>query len=144
MKKWIYATTPLLFVSQTLFAQEAPAAGPEQGSYWQTLIMIGIAIVFFYFILWRPEQKRRKVMEKQRSSLKKGDKITAMGIVGTVVKVQPESPTMIVKMYDGSKIEMLKAAISEVHPATEEEARKVEKEEANDSRKIEAMPSKDT
>ena len=69
-------------------------------------------------------------MEAQRSAMKKGDKITAMGIIGTLVKVSPDSPTVIVKMYDGSKIELLKAAISEVHPATEEEAKKAEKEDA--------------
>jgi len=129
MKKWIPTFIPLVFLSQGLYAQSTTEAVPEQGSYWQTLIMIGIAILFFYFILWRPEQKRRKAMEQQRSSLKKGDRVTAMGIVGTIVRVQADSPTIILKMYDGAKIEMLKAAITEVHPATDEEARKFDKEE---------------
>jgi preprotein translocase subunit YajC len=138
MKKWIPTTMLLLLASPGLYAQSAPEATPDQGSYWQTLIMIGIAILFFYFILWRPEQKRRKTMDKQRSSLKKGDRVTAMGIVGTVIKVQPESPTLILKMYDGAKIEMLKAAITEVHPATDEEAVKYDKEDAADIKKIDA------
>lgn len=89
-------------------------AGRSSGSFIQTLIMIGIAIVFFYFILWRPEQKRRKAMEQKRGSMKKGDKVTAMGIVGTLDNVKEQ--TVIVKMVDGSKIEFLKAAISEVQP----------------------------
>lgn len=117
--------------SSALFAQDQAAQDP-QGGLTQTFIMIAIAILFFYFILWRPEQKRRKAMESQRNSMKKGDKITAMGIIGTLVKVSADSPTVIVKMYDGSKIEILKAAISEVHPATEEEAKKAEKEEASE------------
>ena len=122
---------PLVLTSAALFAEgQDQVVVEQQGGFMQTLIMIGIAILFFYFILWRPEQKRRKAMEAQRSAMKKGDKITAMGIIGTLVKVSPDSPTVIVKMYDGSKIELLKAAISEVHPATEEEAKKAEKEDA--------------
>ena len=43
-----------------------------------------------------------------------------MGIVGTVAK-NPEGPTVILKMVDGSQIEVLKASISEVHPSTDSE-----------------------
>lgn len=105
--------------SLPLFAdgEAAPAGG--QGSLSQTLIMIAVALVFFYFILWRPEQKRRKQMESVRSSLKKGDRITAMGIIGTVLKVQDKS--VIVTLYDGAKMEILKAAITDVQPGSESE-----------------------
>ena len=106
-------------------AAPVQAAGREQ-NLWQTFIMIGLAIVFFYFILWRPEQKRRKALEKQRASIKKGDRVTAMGIIGSVVKVQEK--TAILKMYDGAKIEVLLAAITDVQPGTEEkeESKRVE------------------
>lgn len=113
----------LIFSSLPVFAAEAPAAGREN-NFMQTLIMIGIALVFFYFILWRPEQKRRKAMEKQRSALKKGDRVTAMGIIGTVYKVQDN--TVILKMVDGAKIEILKGAITDVQAGTEEESKHVE------------------
>lgn len=118
-----------LLTSVGLYAEdgtEPPAAARDQGLS-QTLIMIAIALVFFYLILWRPEQKRRKAMEEQRSSLKKGDRVTAMGIVGTVVRIGDQ--TIILKMYDGSKIEFLKAAISDVAPGTEEDMKKAEKED---------------
>ena len=94
-------------------AQEMGEQPPsrDQG-FMQTMIMVSIALVFFYFILWRPEQNRRKEMEEQRDALSKGDRVTAMGIVGTVSKIQED--TVILKMYDGSKIEFLKAAISDV------------------------------
>ncbi len=105
-----------LCASLPLFADEAaPAQG---GNLMQTLMMIAVALAFFYFILWRPEQKRRKQMESLRTSLKKGDRITAMGIIGTVVKV--EENTVILSLYDGSsKIEVLKAAITDVVPAAD-------------------------
>lgn len=95
------------------FAQEGPSPG---GGMYQTVIMIGLAMVFFYFILWRPEQKRRKASEQMRASLKKGDKVTAMGIIGTVARIQEQS--VILKMVEGAKIEVLKAAITDVQPAS--------------------------
>lgn len=94
----------------------------QGGSLFQTVLMIGVAVVFFYFILWRPEQKRRKQMEKVRSSLKKGDRVTAMGMVGTVVKVQDNS--VILSLYEGAKVEILKAAITDVQAAAEEKVEK--------------------
>ena len=112
----------LLFLAPmgAIFAQDAaPSPG---GGLTQTLIMIGIALVFFYFILWRPEQKRRKMAEQMRSSLKKGDRVTAMGIIGKVEKIQDQ--TVILKMVDGAKIEFLKGAITDVQAGSEEEARK--------------------
>ena len=110
-----------MLTSSPLFAQEGGEAAPvgRENSFWQTLIMIGIALVFFYFILWRPEQKRRKALEKQRSSLKMNDRVTAMGIIGTVAKIQDN--TVILKMVDGSKIEVLKAAITDVQSTEKEE-----------------------
>jgi len=109
-----------LLASGLLAQEAAPSPG---GGLTQTLIMIGIALVFFYFILWRPEQKRRKASEQMRSSLKKGDRVTAMGIVGKIDKIQEN--TVILKMVDGNtKIEMLKAAITDVQPASSEESSK--------------------
>lgn len=105
-----------LLPASALLAQDA--APTPTGGLTQTLIMIAIALVFFYFILWRPEQKRRKAAEQMRSSLKKGDRVTAMGIIGRVDKVQEQ--TVILKMIDGAKIEFLKGAITDVQPSTEE------------------------
>ena len=97
--------------SASMFAQETASVSRQQNAS-QTVIMIAVALVLFYLILWRPEQKRRKVMEKKRSSIEKGVRVTAMGIVGTVYKV--EENTVILNTYDDSKIEVLKAAISDV------------------------------
>jgi preprotein translocase subunit YajC len=104
-----------LLACTSLFADDAPV---KQGNYLQTLIIIGVAVVFFYVLLLRPEQKRRKAMEKIRSSMKKGDKVTAMGIVGTIHQVK--DATVILKI-DGAKMEVLKAAISDVQPSVEVE-----------------------
>lgn len=110
---------PLIFLLPfgTLLAEDG--ASP-QGGLMQTFIMIGIALVFFYFILWRPEQKRRKAAEQMRSALKKGDRVTAMGIVGKVDRILEQ--TVVLRMIDGAKIEILKAAITDVQPGSESDS----------------------
>lgn len=137
MKKLTYFIFSLcaFAFSHPLFADDAETPPRDQGLY-QTFIMIAIALVFFYFILWRPEQKRRKALEDQRSSMKKGDRVTAMGILGTVIRIQDQ--TVILKMYDGSKIEVLRGAITDIVPGNEEDAKKAEKEERSLSKKSES------
>lgn len=118
MRNKLFALTSLFVMSfTTLLAQEEGPMPPRGQGIWQTVALIAIALLFFYFILWRPEQKRRKDMEKQRDSVTKGDTVTAMGIIGKVVRVGEH--TIIVSMYDGSKIEFLKAAITDVTPSGE-------------------------
>jgi preprotein translocase subunit YajC len=129
-KMTCFSTLGFTLLNNTIaFAQEGTNLEivPRDQGMTQTFVMIAIALIFFYLILWRPEQKRRKAIEEQRSALKKGDRVTAMGIVGTIVRI--EDNTVILKMYDGSKIEMLKAAITDVIAATEEEAKKADKED---------------
>ncbi len=133
MKKLHFKLLTLgLFLSSYLCAEgEAVQPAAREGNFMQTLIMIGIAVLFFYFILWRPEQKRRKAMEQQRNALKKGDRVTAMGIIGTVFSIKETS--VVLRMVDGAKIEVLKSAITDVQPGSEEDLKKVEKEEAKAS-----------
>ncbi len=101
----------------TLLAAAAPTDADQ--SFYQTLIMIGIALVFFYFILWRPEQKRRKKLDEKRKSLQKGDIVIAMGIRGKVHEIKER--TVIIISCDDSKIEMLLAAVTDVEkPASDE------------------------
>lgn len=118
MSKYIYSMigfSSVLFSSQIWADDSAPA---KEGGLPQTLVILGMALVFFYFILWRPEQKRRKQVEKQRSSMKVGDKVTAMGIIGTIAAIQEK--TVILKMVDGGKIEVLTTCITDVRDSSAE------------------------
>ena len=123
LKSSLVLTTFFLSLNNLLLAQDETPIPPPDQSFWQTLVMIGIAFLFFYVILWRPEQKRRKALETQRNALKKGDRVAAMGIIGTVLRVNDQ--TVILKMYDGAKLEFYKAAITDILPETEE-GKKVE------------------
>lgn len=78
----------------------------------QPIIMIAIFVLISYFVLWRPDKKRRAKMKKLRDNMKKGDVVIAMGIRATIDEVKDR--TVILKQCDGSKMEMLKAAISEI------------------------------
>mgnify|MGYP000051758438 CR=1 FL=1 len=111
MKKVLFPVSAFILSVATLFGQE-DAPPSQKGEFIQMFFLFGLAIVFFYFIMWRPEQKRRKAQEEQRSQLKKGDRVLAMGIIGIVNSIK--ETTVILKMVDGSKIEVLKGAISEV------------------------------
>ena len=89
-----------------------------------TLIMLVLMIAIFYFMLIRPENKRKKEAEQMRSAVKKGDKITTIGgIVGTVVDVK-ESRIVIETSADRVRVEFAKFAISTNNTAEKEAAKK--------------------
>jgi preprotein translocase subunit YajC len=97
---------------QIIIAEGPAQPIPTQG-FEQTFVMIVVAVIFFYFILWRPESKRRKEIETKRKGMKKGDRVVvAGGILGEVFKVQEE--TIIIRLTDGAKMEVLKPAIQDV------------------------------
>ena len=82
------------------------------GNLTTTIIMLIAMVGIFYFMLIRPENKRKKEAEQLRSSLKVGDKITTIGgIVGTVVSVK-EDRFVIETSADQVRIELLKWALS--------------------------------
>lgn len=97
------------------------------------IIMLVVMGAIFYFMLVRPENKRKKEAEQLRSSLKVGDQITTIGgIVGTVVNVK-EDKFVIETGADQVRIEFQKWALSTNDSATaaaKEEAKKAEEAKA--------------
>ena len=111
-----------------LTATDAAAGG--MGS---TIIMMVAMLGIFYFMLIRPENKRKKEAEQMRSSVRKGDKITTIGgVIGTVVDVK-ENNIVIETSADQVRIEFAKWAISSNETAAENakaEAKKAEEAKA--------------
>ncbi len=92
-----------------------------------TLIMLVVMIALFYFMLIRPENKRKKEAEELRSSIKNGDKITTIGgITGTVVNVKDDK-FVIETGADQVRIEFCKWALSSNETATEAAAEAAKK-----------------
>ena len=76
-------------------------------------------IAIFYFLLIRPENKRKKEAEAMRNAMKKGDKITTIGgIVGTIVDLKDDK-IVIESGADQVRIELAKWAISSNESAAE-------------------------
>ena len=84
-----------------------------------SILMLVAMLAIFYFLLIRPENKRKKEAENMRSSVKTGDKITTIGgIIGTVVNVKDEK-IVIETGADQVRIELAKWAISTNETAAE-------------------------
>ena len=97
-----------------------------------SLIMLVAMFAIFYFMLIRPENKRKKEAEQMRSSVRTGDKIVTIGgIVGTVVNVK-ESRIVIETGADQVRIELEKWAISSNETASE--AAKAEAKKAQEAK----------
>ncbi len=79
-----------------------------------SLIMIVAMVAIMYFLMIRPEQKRKKAAAEMRSSLKKGDQITTIGgIVGRIVMVT-DNTIIIETSEDRVRMELTKWAVSSV------------------------------
>ena len=100
-----------------------------------SIIMMVALIAVFYFMLIRPENKRKKEAEQLRSSLKEGDEITTIGgITGTVVSVK-EDKFVIETGADRVRIEFAKWALSTNDTATaaaKEESKKAAEAKAKE------------
>ena len=89
------------------------------GGMGSTILMLAMMIGVFYFMLIRPENKRKKEAEQMRSAVKKGDKITTIGgVIGTVVDVK-ENSIVIETSADQVRIELAKWAVSSNETAAE-------------------------
>ena len=94
------------------FLTADPAAG--MGS---TMVMLVMMLALMYFMLIRPENKRKKEAEQMRAALKAGDNVTTIGgITGTVVDVK-EDKFVLETSADRVRIEFAKFALSENHTA---------------------------
>jgi preprotein translocase subunit YajC len=93
-------------------AQAQPAAGApqaEQGGGWTILIMYALLFVGMYFLLFAPQRKRQKELEKLQSELSVGDNVLAAGgIYGRVVSIKDDRITL---ELDSGRLVVHKSAI---------------------------------
>ena len=97
------------------------------------IIMIVAMVAIMYFLLIRPENKKKKAAEEMRNSLKVGDEITTIGgIVGTICAVKDK--TIVLETgADRVRVEFTKWAISSKGTQSTEEA-VPEKEDKKDKK----------
>ncbi len=92
----------------TQFLLQAP---PQGGGTFQLVMLGGIILVFWFFMI-RPQAKKAKEQKKFIDDIQKGDKVvTIAGIHGTVNKVN-EDNTIQLEVSPGSYLKLEKSSIS--------------------------------
>lgn len=95
-----------------IFAQ---AAGNDGG--WSSFLILLPIPVLFYFMIWMPQQQQEKKRRAMINALKKNDKVvTAAGIFGTVMSVDPAQDKVVLRIDDdkGVKIGVTRASVARV------------------------------
>ena len=107
--------------SMMVFATEGATTTPDAGtksagwmSYVLPVVWIAVLLVGGYFLVIRPNKKRKEQEEKLRSSLMLGDQIVTIGgICGTIVNIKDDTITIETSL-DRTLIEFKNWAIREV------------------------------
>ncbi len=86
------------------------------GSMLLMLLPYALIIVALYFIMIRPQSKKRKKEEAMRKGAQIGDEITTIGgITGRIVSIKEENETLVIETgTDRSKIRIKRWAIGSV------------------------------
>ena len=84
-----------------------------------TIIMI-VAFIAIFFFSTRSQRKQEKETAAMRNNLQVGDEITTIGgIIGKIVSIKEET-CVIETSRDGTKIRILKTAVSRVDVKAED------------------------
>ncbi len=109
MKKWSLIIATLFPVSA--LAQTAGSEAPV----WSPLLMLGIFVVIFYLMVWRPQSKRTKEHKQLMGALAKGDEVmTTGGICGKVVRVTDDF--VVVEVADKVELKFQKPSVNAILP----------------------------
>lgn len=99
------------------------------------IIMLIAMVAIMYFLMIRPENKRKKKAQEMRDSLKKGDVITSIGgIVGRIVSVSKD--TIVIETSDDRvRMELAKWAVSSVGVQSTEQPEEKKENKKEDKKK---------
>lgn len=99
-----------MFISPA-FAQGAGAGADPIINMLVPLLMV---LPIFYFLLWRPQQKRNAERLAMLNAVKRGDTVvTAGGVIGTVVKVKDDAE-IEVEIAPNTRVRVVKGMIVDV------------------------------
>ncbi len=99
-----------------ILAMAAPQGGAQGAAPQSSMFMfvwLGLMVALFYFMLIRPQKRREKERQALLNAVKTGDRVLfAGGFLGVVANVKEK--TLVVKIADGVKVEVVRGAISQV------------------------------
>ncbi|MDB4020732.1 preprotein translocase subunit YajC [Litorivicinus sp.] len=88
------------------------AAGPDP--MFQILMLVGF-VAIFYFLLWRPQQKRAKEHRNLIDGLAKGDEVaTGGGLMGRITRVSDD--LIKLEISEGVEVVIQKPAVALLLP----------------------------
>ena len=112
----------LSFLTTAATATDASAGAMGSGST-MLIMMVGL-LAAMYFMVIRPENKKKKEQEALRSSLHRGDKITTIGgIMGKIVDIKDDK-IVVESGEDQVRLEMQKWAVMTNHTAEKDKAKR--------------------
>jgi preprotein translocase subunit YajC len=110
-----------LFLAQAQTAAPDAAQAPARsqggglfgGGMTQMLAIYALIIGAMYFLMFAPQRKKQKAMQKMISEIDTGDEVmTTSGIFGTIANKKDDR--FVLRIADGVKIEIARSAIQGV------------------------------
>jgi len=100
----------------TMVAMAPAPQGGEGGAQNSSVFMfvwLGLMVALFYFMLIRPQKRREKERQALLAAVKTGDRVLfGGGMLGVVANVKDK--TLVVKIADNVKVEVVRAAVTQV------------------------------
>jgi preprotein translocase subunit YajC len=125
-----FAETDAIEVQEVVVADSAQPASPSLIESLGSSGIVPMILIFFvfYFLLIRPQEKKRRLQEQLVSGVKKGEEIlTNTGLFGTVTQINDSDNTVMVQIAKGVEIKMLKNTISDILSRREKGEKKEQK-----------------
>ena len=119
------------------------ATGAEGSAGLGIFLPLILMLAMLYFLMIRPENKRKKKAQEMRDSLKKGDIITSIGgIIGKIVSVGKDT-IIIETSEDRVRLELTKWAVSSVGVQSGEQPEEKKEEKKSAKKEEEKKESTD-
>jgi preprotein translocase subunit YajC len=117
-------------------SETVPDAPPPVESGLTSLIPMILIFVIFYFLLIRPQEKKRRAQENLVSGVKRGEEIlTTSGIYGIVSQINDSDNTVMLKVSEGVEMKILKNSIIDIVSRNKEEKSSDTKVNSNKKKK---------
>ena len=88
--------------------------GGLAGGGFEMFLPFVLIIVIFYFLLWRPQQKKMKQHREMLGAIKRGDRIvTGGGIIGRVARVEGDDE-LIVEIAPEVRVRVTRATVADL------------------------------
>ncbi|MFP6744178.1 MAG: preprotein translocase subunit YajC [Alphaproteobacteria bacterium] len=92
----------------------AQAAVASPGGGIEMFLPFVLIIVIFYFLLWRPQQKKMKRHKEMLGALKRGDRVvTGGGIIGRIARVESDDE-LIVEIAPEVRVRVARGTVSDL------------------------------